>query len=178
MCSAVVPSLPALDFPHPSADHPLFPYMVDFLRRTASPGTPPPPPPLPPRLPPRNTQQKQDEVTTIQTEPIKKKPAFYLRLSVQTLSCLSGLLCSQNERLTDFVQKKLGADHVSCLACLLRMVTHTQLGADLLEVLHSLVMRGVLGEGLQGLLLRELELNPKCWPLQVRPLSHMTCMVT
>ncbi len=160
-----------LDFPHPLPGHPLFPYMVDFLRHTASPATPadpPPPPPLPPRLPPRNIPRKSDEETPQHSEPSKKKPAFYLRLSLQTLSCLSsGLLCSQNSRVSEFVRKKLSAEHMSCFAWLLRSVTNDQLQSELLEMLHSLVMRGMIGDGLQGLLLRELELNTKCWPLQV-----------
>ncbi len=73
--------------------------------------------------------------------------------------------------MTEFVRKKLSAEHMSCFAWLLRSVTNDQLQSELLEMLHSLVMRGIIGDGLQGLLLRELELNTKCWPLQVRGVS-------
>ena len=170
-----MPSLPLDDdLPHsllPPPEHPLFPFMAAFLRRTGSPSTPlapPPPPPLPPRLPPRNIPRKQEESTSQQTELVKKKPAFYLRLASRTLTCLSaGLLCNTNTRMTEFISKKLSGEHISCFAWLLRSVTNEQLQSDILEMLHSLVMRGLISDGHQGLLLRELELNARCWPLQV-----------
>jgi len=65
------------------------------------------------------------------------------------------------------VRKKLGAEHISCFAWLLRSVTNDKLQSDVSDMLHDLVMRGLISDPHQGLLLRELELNHRCWPLQV-----------
>ena len=166
--------------PHPllpPPEHPLFPFMAAFLRR-ADPSTPiappPPPPPLPPRLPPRNIPRAQkrwpDDESPPHGEILKKKPTFYFRLASFILSTVSNsLFCNQHKSVTEFVLQKIHAEHISCFAWLLRTATDTHFQSILLEMLHSLITRGLINEGHQGLLLRELELNARCWPLRVSP---------
>lgn len=81
--------------------------------------------------------------------------------------------------------KKLQHEHVSVLASLFMNTTDpsaqgdssktraVELGAFasmLTDTIHEMVIGGMIGhDRLQGVLLHELGLNPKCWPLNVSP---------
>ena len=105
-----------------------------------------------------------------------------------TCRCLSnGLVSSEDRSVQKFLREKLQAEHVSSLAWLVQTVESTldtgtvkskvvsNLGGDLttfaselMEMSHELIMSGTLShEIFHGVLLHELGLNARCWPLQV-----------
>lgn len=176
VCVLAAVTLPHEDDPPllPPPDHPPFPFIAEFLRIThmnTPLGLPPPPPPLPPRVPPRNPRGQTScpgDESPPHGETVPKKSLFYFRLASYTLTTLSrGLVCTSHGALTEFVRSKIHGEHISCFAWLLRAVTNNDFLSLLLEMVHSAIVRGLIDEGHQGLLLRELELNTRCWPLRI-----------
>ena len=60
--------------------------------------------------------------------------------------------------------------HLSHHPLILPHPTPQMFGTEVVEMLHEMVLSGAIGpELMHGLLLHELSLNVRCWPLQVRP---------
>ena len=118
----------------------------------------------------------------------KRKPILFLRLTSSSIRCLyAGLLANRDPALQKFVRDSLQAEHVSCLAWLVQNVDAlismldsstkveagfvselTGLGSDLIEMLQEMIVSNVIGQQyLQGVLLNELGLSAKCWPLHI-----------
>ena len=142
---------------------------------------PPECPPLPPRGVPRNIWIPQNLET-------KKRTGFYLKLSMTILKCLSvGFVQSSHTGVHRLLCDKLQPEHISALSYLIQntdsktladsgrqvLLEADQFGsfaADLSEMVHKMIMEDVIGrERLQGVLLHELGLSTRCWPLQVSP---------
>ena len=160
-----------------------------------SPLPPPPPPPLPPRrepLPPRAIPKPhlRPPHHTHSVELGRKTPTLFLSLASAALKCLSVGLAGVS---TPLLGKKLLPEHVSCLAWLVLNVDSTQqsivkepksklatslgdslvlFGTSLMTVIQEMIMSGAINHDyLQGVLLHELGLHTKCWPLSISPMT-------
>ncbi len=108
------------------------------------------------------------------------------------MKCLhAGIIGSQDPALQTFVKTSIQAEHVSCLAWLVQnldalismldsgskkestfIAELTNLGNELMDMLQEMIVSGVIGQQyLQGVLLNELGLSAKCWPLKITPAS-------
>lgn len=138
-----------------------------------------------PPLPPRNILRKSGSRAG-GTE--LSKTALHFSLASASLEFLrTALVQSKHQGVRTFVTKKLQHEHVSVLASLFMNTTDpsakdgggdpmpkgVELGAFasvLTEAIHEMVIGGMIGQDrLQGVLLHELGLNPKCWPLDLSP---------
>ena len=120
----------------------------------------------------------------------KRKPVLFLHLATSTMKCLhAGFMSSRDHALQSFVKSHVQAEHVSCLAWLVQNLDAlvskmdagskresslgcelANLGVDLMEMLQEMIVGGVIGpQYLQGVLLNELGLTAKCWPLRISP---------
>ena len=148
----------------------------------------PPPPPLPPRRPPVVKKKSLNIPLPPRGVPRQRcKPVLYLRLATTTMSCLAELVSSKDPTLRKFVQDNLCAEHISCLAWLVQNVDVlismldssskvessfvlelAGFGSDLMDMLQAMIVSGVIGQQyLQGILLNELGMSAKCWPLKI-----------
>lgn len=117
-----------------------------------------------------------------------RKPVLFLHLVSSIMKCLHlGLVRNKDPGIQKYLREKIHTEHISCLAWLVQnldalivMVDSSSkkeanfnvelvgLGADVMEMLQEMVMNGIVGhQYLQGVLLNELGLNAKCWPLKV-----------
>lgn len=146
-------------------------------------------------LPPRSIPRPPME---LHYPEMKKKPGVYFRLASVVLKCLSsGVVRSDDRNMQEYVHKKLQPEHISCLAWLIHNVESTlskgeskssevkskvvsnlgeedlrSFASELMEMVHEMIMTGAINHGLlQGVLLHELGLNTRCWPLHVTPMS-------
>lgn len=122
----------------------------------------------------------------------KRKPALFLHLASSSMKCLStGLVANKDATIQNFIRERLQAEHISCLAWLVQNVDalismlnasskvepslNSELagfGSDLMEMLQEMIVGGLIGQQyLQGVLLNELGLSTKCWPLHIPPAS-------
>lgn len=167
----------------------------------SAPAPPPPPPLPPRHraakpedlLPPRSIPRME-----LHYPELKKKPGVYFRLASIVLKCLSnGVVRSEHRNMQEYVHKKLQPEHLSCLAWLIHNIESTlskgesksgevkskivsnlgeedlrSFASELMEMVHEMIMSGAINHGLlQGVLLHELGLNTRCWPLHVTPMS-------
>ena len=166
-----------------------------------APPPPPPLPPRrrvsEPLLPPRFIPRPQVITEPRYTE-MKTKSGLYISLASAVLKCLwSGVVRNENRTMQKYLHEKLQPEHVSCLAWLIQNVESTlskeelksdgvkskivsNLGeedlqcfaSELMEMTHEMIMNGAIDHDvLQGILLHELGLNTRCWPLHVTPTS-------
>lgn len=166
-----------------------------------APPPPPPLPPrrrvseplLPPRFIPRPHVSAEPRTTEMKT-----KSTLYISLALAVLKCLwSGVVRNENRSMQKYLREKLQPEHISCLAWLVQNVESTlsmgdsksdevkskivsNLGeedlrvfaSELMEMMHEMIMNGAINHDvLQGILLHELGLNTRCWPLHVTPTS-------
>lgn len=128
-------------------------------------------------LPPRNIPRNPSEV------PTQMKPNFYFRLALQALKCLSGsLVFSTHQRLHEYLTSSVSTDHLSVVAWLFvtghglvsnrarstdlaRLGSIEELVSGVTELLHEMVVGGLVSHDHHGMLLRELGLHTGCWPL-------------
>lgn len=118
----------------------------------------------------------------------KRKPVLFLRLASSSMRCLyTGLVASKDPALQKYVRDSLQAEHVSCLAWLVQNVDMlismldsgskvevgfaselASLGSDLMEMVQEMIVSDLIGQQyLQGILLNELGMSAKCWPLHI-----------
>lgn len=118
----------------------------------------------------------------------KRKPVLFLHLGSSSMHCLyTGLVSNKDPALQKFIRDSLQAEHVSCLAWLVQNVDALVsmldadskveasfvselrgLGSDLMEMLQEMIMSDVISQQyLQGILLNELGMSTKCWPLHI-----------
>lgn len=172
-------------------------FRVPLNAPTPPPPPPPPPPSLSPRklfsdtsappLPPRNLPRKSAAKTSAGAE--LKKSALHFSLAVISLKFIwSALVQSKHQGVRAFMAKKLQHEHISVLASLLLNTDCSSAQGDsklkavseleqfgaftgmLTDMVHEMVIGGMIGQDrLQGVLLHELGLNHKCWPLNLSP---------
>ena len=179
----------------PLSENALPPFMAKFFRVPLSvPPPAPPPPPLSPKklfsdvsappLPPRNLLRKSAAKSA--AGPELKKSVVHFSLAVISLKFIwTALVQSKHPGVRAFMTKRLQHEHISVLASLF-LNTDCSAQADgklkavleledfgvftgmLTEMIHEMVIEGMIGQDrLQGVLLHELGLNHKCWPLNL-----------
>ena len=122
----------------------------------------------------------------------KRKPVLFIHLASITVKLLrTGLVSSKDPIVQKLVREKVQAEHVSCLAWMVQNLDTlismfdsnskpeynfsselVEVGSDLMEMLQEMIVGGVINQQyLQGVLLNELGLSAKCWPLHIPPAS-------
>ena len=154
---------------------------------------PPPPPPLPPKkarfakplvpprlLPPRSVPREEE-----QWSPTQKKMTLYLRLTNTAVRCLlEGLVQGSQGELQKFLTSQFKPCHASVLSWLflnvhslsndsknshkfVRLCHFSDLSQAVTDLLHEMVVSGIVSAEYHGSLLRDIGLHPACWPLNV-----------
>ncbi len=157
---------------------------------------PPPPPPLPPKksrssksmfvpiigatpcLPPRS-------IPRTPSSPVQMKMTFYLRLSVVSIKCLlEGLVQNPLDEIQNYLLTQIKPVHTSILSWLFLNVHSLSEDAKnsekfnkifhfremlklITDLLHEMVVNGIVTPEYHGSLLRDIGLHPACWPLTI-----------
>ena len=140
--------------------------------------------PLFPTATPHPPPNKPEKDSTIET---KKKPVFYLGLSLIAARCLlEGMVQSSFEGLQKFLISQMKVEHVSTVSWLfsnihtisngsnksgelVKLVHFTDLLSTITDLVHEMILSGIITHEHHWELLRDLGLHHGCWPLHVLP---------
>lgn len=170
--SDATPSIP------PPPPPPLPPKKARFSTEGATPNARP----LPPRLVPRQKSSTSQQESTVKC----KKMSFYLHLSVASLKCLlEGFIQNTCTEIQKQLSSQFKLGHISISAWLFLNVHSLSednknstdfvtlphfkdLAKVVTELLHEVVVSGVVTPEYHGFLLQDIGLHPACWPLDVQ----------